>query len=80
MKVEVVRRFIHDDDMGTREEHFREGDFGTFSARESTDGLMPFLILDEEAAEHGAYFLIFIVTFCELVHDSRFAVEVGEDL
>lgn len=63
-----------------REEHFCEGDFGTFSARESTDGLMPFLILDEETAEHSAYFLIFIVTFCELVHDSRFAVEVGEDL
>jgi hypothetical protein len=41
---------------------------------------MPFLILDEETAEHGAYFLIFIVTFCELIHDGRFAVEVGEDL
>ena len=41
---------------------------------------MPFLILNEETAEHSAYFLIFIVTFCELVHDGRFAVEVGEDL
>lgn len=41
---------------------------------------MPFLILDEEASEHGAYFLIFIVTFCEFVHDGRVAVEVGEDL
>ena len=76
----MVRRFIHDDDMGASEEHFCEGDFGTFSPREGTDGLMPFLILYEEAAEHRAYFLIFIVTFCQLVHDGRVAVEVGEDL
>lgn len=80
VEVEVVRRFVHDDDMGTSEEHLGERDFGTFSSWESTDGLMPFLILDEETAEHSAYFLIFIVTFCQLVHHGRVAVKVGEDL
>lgn len=76
----MIRRFIHDDDVGSRQEHFREGDFGPFSPRESTDGLMPFLILDKETSEHRAYFLIFIVIFCELVHYRGLMIEVGEDL
>jgi hypothetical protein len=66
--------------MWASEEHFREGDFGTFSSREGRDGLMPFLVLYEETAEHRAYFLIFIVTFCELVHDGGFWIEISENL
>jgi hypothetical protein len=41
---------------------------------------MPFLILDEEAAEHRAYLLVFIVSLCELFHDGRVAIQISEDL
>lgn len=80
VEVEMICRFVHDDDMGTSEEHLGEGHFCAFSARERTDSLMPFLVLDEETSEHRAYFLIFIVPFYELIHDSRFMIEVSEDL
>lgn len=80
MEVEVVRRFIHDDDMRSRQEHLREGDFGTFSAREGRDGLMPFLILYQETSEHRAYFLVFFMVLTQLFHDSGFGIEICEDL
>lgn len=76
----MISRFVHNDDMRTSEKHLGEGDFRAFSARESADGLMPFLILDEEASEHRAYFLILIVSLCELIHDRGVMIEVSEDL
>ncbi len=80
MEVEMISRFIHDDDMRTSEEHLGESHFRAFSARERTDSLMPFLILDEETSEHRAYFLILIVSLCELIHDRGVMIEVSEDL
>ncbi len=77
MQIEVIRRFIHDDDMRFREEHFGESHFRTFSARERLDGLMPFLVLYEEPSEHAAYLLAFVVVFAELVHDRGFRVQIS---
>ena len=72
MQIEVVRRFIHDDDVGSCEEHFRQSDLCPLSARKCRNGLVPFLILNKEASEHRANFLIFAVSFCEFIHDSCF--------
>ena len=32
MEIQMVRRLIHDDDMGLGEEHLGEGDFGSLSS------------------------------------------------
>lgn len=65
MKVEVVRWFVHDDDVRFRQKHLGEGDFGTFSSRESLDFLFHLISRDEETPKHRANLIFLVVTFTE---------------
>ena len=47
LQIQVVRWFIHDNDVWLREEHFRECHFGALASGECFDILVDFFARDE---------------------------------
>ena len=65
LQIQVVRWFIHDNDVRLRQEHFREGDFGTLASGECFDILVDLFARNEQSAEHRPDLVLFGVMFPE---------------
>ncbi len=63
MEVQVVGRFVHNDDVRFGEKHLCEGHLRTFSTREGLYPLFYFIARYEQSSEHRANLIFFVVTF-----------------
>ena len=80
MEVQVVGRFVHDDDVGFGQEHLGEGNLGSLSSGEGFYVLLHFVSRDEESSEHGADLVFLSMVFAEFGEDTRVSVQVREHL
>lgn len=80
LQIQVVRWFIHNNDVRLRKEHFRERNFGTLTSGERFDILVDFFVRNEKSTEHGSDLVLFGMMFPEFGKYAQLAVQVREYL
>lgn len=76
LQIQVVRWFIHNNDVRLRKEHFRERHFGALASGERFDILVDLFARNEKSAEHGSDLVLFGMMFPEFGKYAEFAVQI----
>lgn len=80
LQIQVVRWFIHNDDVRLRQEHFCERNFGALASGERFDILVDFFARNEQSTEHGPDLVLFGMMFAKFGKYAQFAVQIREYL
>ena len=79
--VEVVRRLVHDQDVGAIDEELGDGDAGAFAAAEHTDGFVNVFVAEEhEGQDRANVGVVDIAADADFLRNGVIGIEFAETL